>query len=680
MTSAVRASGLFHRVYRFFASLKLTLMILTTLATILFLATWFSGYDISIGALRRDLYGSWWFNVLLGLLMVNLIACTVIRKPWRFWQWGFLVTHSGVLTLMVGAGISFNWKIYGDMEIPEGGSADWFRVEGERELVLTSGEKEKRLPLTLSPYVSSRPNVRVPLPGGLGSIRIAEYLPNVAPEDMFAPDPNGRFDVIEVNIHLEGRPMGSQWIAKGQVREFNRLSFTFLGPEEARYLSLTQKSSALGALDITIEGERKSIDVQESLGKPVAVGGRTVTIRERFGSLTLGDDSKPMENPNEPEANPAILFDVEKDGKADTYYVYALFPEHGVFRKGSGMHQATAPDFTAEYRQASRVSRFWVFAFPEGLRYVLTTEKGITQSGSLRVGERIKHPVMPMDFQIEVSQHIPRAEPTLRAEEVKKGRPPMPALRVAGTGTAAGSSTWLRMYGEPMRLTLPNGVVDLRFVPRIFSDLGLSVELVKFKNPPHEGTGRASKFESDLRLRETATGAVVTGTTGVNYPFSHKGWSFYQSAFNDRVRPVRSILQVSYDPGKPVLYLGCIMVVSGTLFMLFLKPLLLRLVKAAKGTARTPFGPAGTLAGMIVLSAGTLGGMATLMASPNLSGLLVGALIAVTGVLLAFVMAGAAIGWSRRRPTSALELGRLVSLTWCLNTAALVLLMWTRVG
>ncbi|HZN62519.1 MAG TPA: hypothetical protein VFC90_08955, partial [Planctomycetota bacterium] len=118
MTSA---PGLFRSVYRFMASLKLTLIILVVLAAILISANRFGGYDISVGALRRDWYGSWWFNILLGLLMVNLIACTVIRKPWRFWQWGFLVTHSGVLTLMIGAGISFNWKIYGDMEIPEGG-------------------------------------------------------------------------------------------------------------------------------------------------------------------------------------------------------------------------------------------------------------------------------------------------------------------------------------------------------------------------------------------------------------------------------------------------------------------------------------------------------------------------------------------------------------------------------
>ena len=667
------------KVYRFLASLKLTLMVLATLAAILFFATWFSGYDISVGALRRDLYGSWWFNVLLGLLMVNLIACTVIRKPWRFWQWGFLVTHSGVLTLMVGAGISFNWKLYGDMEIPEGGTAESFRVEGERELVLTSGDQERRHPLSMNPYVRSKVGKFVPLPAGLGALRVDEYVPNVAFDRVYEPAPGGRFDVIELKTYFADQAPERMFLRRGELGGNQLITFAYHGAEEALYRNLTEASGGSGTLVVTMGSETKSIDVGESLGKPVSVGGRAVTVREVFRSLTIGQGGKSEENPALPDGNPAVVFDVEKDGRKDSFYAFTMLPDHSPMRRGGGMHHDEAPDFSAAYRFVPRMSRVWIFAFPEGLRHVITTTKGPTTSGPLPLGSKVRHPSMPVDFRIEVSRQISNAELTVHPEEVRKGRPPNPALRISGTGPASASSEWL-MFGESVALNLPTGAVTVGFQPRIYSDLGLSVELVRFKNPPHEGTGRASKFESDLRLRETATGAEVTGTTGVNYPFSHKGWSFYQSAFNDRVRPVRSILQVSFDPGKPVLYLGCIMVVSGTLFMLFLKPLLLRLVKAAKGTARAPFGPAGTLAALVVLSAGTLGGMASLMSSPTLSGLLVGSLIAASGVLLAFVITGVAVSWSRHRPTSALELGRLVSLTWCLNTAALVLLMWTRVG
>jgi hypothetical protein len=679
MDSATRAARPLYRAYRFLASLKLTLFILATLAAILFFATWFSGYDVSVGALRRDLYGSWWFNVLLGLLMANLVACTVIRKPWRFWQWGFLVTHSGVLTLMIGAGVSFNWKIYGHMEIPEGGAADAFQVEGERELVVTSGEDEKRHPLDLNPYVRSKPGRLLALPAGLGALRVDEYVPNVAFERVYEPSPRGKFDVIELKTYLAERPVGGQYLRQGEVGGNPQITFVYLGAEEGLHRNLTAPSGELGALVVTMDGETKSIDARESLGKPVPVGRRVVTIREVFRSLTIGQGGRPEENPGDPDGNPAVVFDVAKEGATESYYAYTLQPEHSPMRKGSGMHQAGGPDFTAEFRFVPRISRMWIFAFPEGLRYVLTTLKGPSISGPLAPGERVKHPVMPMDFRIEVARRIQNAELTVHPEEVRKGRPPNPALRVSGTGKAAGHSDWL-MLGESTQLTLPKGSAIVRFAPKVYSNLGLSVELVRFKNPPHEGTGSASKFESDLRLHETETGAVVTGTTGVNYPFSHKGWSFYQSSFNDKIRPVTSTLQVSYDPGKPVLYLGCIMVVSGTVFMLFLKPLLLRLVKSGKGLARSPLGPAGTGAALVLLSAGTWGGMAVLLGSPDTSGLLVGAMVAAAAVALAFLSAAAAIRLSRRRPGPALELGRLISLTWCLNTASLVLLMWTRVG
>jgi hypothetical protein len=671
--------GVLRSVYRFLASLKLTLMILAALGAILIAATWLSGYDLSVGALRRDLYGSWWFNVLLGLLMVNLIACTVIRKPWRFWQWGFLVTHSGVLTLMIGAGISFNWKIYGDMEIPEGGTADSFRVEGERELVLTSGDQERRHRLEMNPYVPSKVEKLFPLPAGLGALRVEEYVPNVAVERVFASSPRGRFDVVEVKTYLQDRLHERVFVPRGQEINDGRLSFVYFGAEEVLYRNLAEASGERGTLVVTMDGDTRSIDVHESLGKPVPVGRRTVTVREAYRSLSIGEGGRSEENPANPEGNPAVAFDVEKDGRKDSYYAYTLLPDHSPMRRGAGMHHDAGPDFSAAYRFVPRMSRVWIFAFPEGLRHVITTMKGPTASGPLPLGSRIRHPVMPLDFRIEVSRRIEKAELTVEPQEVRKGRPPLPAIRFSGTGPASDSSDWL-LFGESVNLDLPKGAVTVAFQPQVYSDLGLSVELVRFKNPPHQGTGRASKFESDLRLRETATGAEITGTTGVNYPFSHKGWSFYQSAFNDQTTPVRSILQVSFDPGKPVLYLGCIMAVSGTVFMLFLKPLLLRLVKAAKGESPTPFGPAPTAALFGVLGAGTLGGMVALLWSPGLSGLLIGSLIAASGVLVAFVMAGVAVRLSRRRPAAALELGRLVSLTWCLNTAGLVLLMWTRVG
>src|SRR5688572_3919340 len=447
--------------------------------------------------------------------MVNLIACTVIRKPWRFWQWGFLVTHTGVLTLMTGAGISFNWKIYGDMEIPEGGTARAFRVEGERELVLTSGEDERRYPLTVNPYVRSTVGRLYALPANLGSIRVDEYIPNVALDLVYEPAPRGRFDVIEIRTFFADQKADRLFLRRGELGGNQLITFTYHGPDDRLFRNLTQPAGELGTLDVTFGGETKSIDARESLGKPVTVGGRKVTIREVFRSLTIGNGGKPEENPAQPDGNPAAVFDVEFDGRTESYYAFTLLPEHTPMRRGAGgMHEGQGPpDFTAAFRYVPRISRVWIFAFSDGLRHVITTTKGTTTSGPIGPGHPVRHPTMPVDFRIEVARRIENAELTVQAEEPRKNRPQNPALKLSGTGKAAGTWDWL-MLGDTVSLNLPNGSVAVSFQPRVYSDLGFSVELLKFKNPPHEGTGRASKFESDLRLHEPVSGAAVTGKIG----------------------------------------------------------------------------------------------------------------------------------------------------------------------
>ncbi len=63
----------------------------------------------------------------------------------------------------------------------------------------------------------------------------------------------------------------------------------------------------------------------------------------------------------------------------------------------------------------------------------------------------------------------------------------------------------------------------------------------------------------------------------MNYPFTLRGYTFYQSGF-DGSNPdnPRSIFQVLYDPGTNLIYTGALISVSGILFMFYLKPMVLR--------------------------------------------------------------------------------------------------------
>jgi cytochrome c biogenesis protein len=91
-----RKNGIFDRTYQFFASVKLSLFLFGALATTSILGTLIPQdstleqrlreYGPKLSALIElldlaNMYHSWWFKVLLGLLTVNLIVCSLRRLP-----------------------------------------------------------------------------------------------------------------------------------------------------------------------------------------------------------------------------------------------------------------------------------------------------------------------------------------------------------------------------------------------------------------------------------------------------------------------------------------------------------------------------------------------------------------------------------------------------------------------
>jgi hypothetical protein len=53
-------------------------------------------------AVRFGIYGTWWFGALLAVLGANVLCATLIRIPWKRYQTGFVITHAGILVLLIG--------------------------------------------------------------------------------------------------------------------------------------------------------------------------------------------------------------------------------------------------------------------------------------------------------------------------------------------------------------------------------------------------------------------------------------------------------------------------------------------------------------------------------------------------------------------------------------------------
>jgi len=106
-------------IYRFLASLKLAVFSIATLAATLAYATFFeSAYGM--GASQDYIYRSAGFSILLAFLGMNILCAALIRFPWKKRQTGFVVTHAGLLTLLLGSFYSFRTADEGQVGMLEG--------------------------------------------------------------------------------------------------------------------------------------------------------------------------------------------------------------------------------------------------------------------------------------------------------------------------------------------------------------------------------------------------------------------------------------------------------------------------------------------------------------------------------------------------------------------------------
>jgi cytochrome c biogenesis protein len=91
-----------------------------------------------------NVFGSWWFRLLLVLLMVNLVACSTSRVPRFLAQKGLTkrewvgrlgphLTHFSLIVILAGSLIGNIWGFKGYVNIPQGEAASAVAVRGSHQ-------------------------------------------------------------------------------------------------------------------------------------------------------------------------------------------------------------------------------------------------------------------------------------------------------------------------------------------------------------------------------------------------------------------------------------------------------------------------------------------------------------------------------------------------------------------
>ena len=110
-----------NRVFRFLSSVKLAVPLMFALLVSAAAGTVYeSQYNAEIATVR--VYRSAWFLTLLGLLLINIFSATVSRWPFKKHHTGFVITHIGLLTLLIGGMMTATIGIDGQLRVAQGGS------------------------------------------------------------------------------------------------------------------------------------------------------------------------------------------------------------------------------------------------------------------------------------------------------------------------------------------------------------------------------------------------------------------------------------------------------------------------------------------------------------------------------------------------------------------------------
>src|SRR5262249_55552253 len=110
--------------------------------------------------------------------------------------------------------------------------------------------------------------------------------------------------------------------------------------------------------------------------------------------------------------------------------------------------------------------------------------------------------------------------------------------------------------------------------------LGFNLRLDDFDVGFDPGTEQASTYVSKVRLNDEAGGIKdEPHTIQMNEPLTHRGYTFFQSSYlrhrdprtNREDGQFMSIFQVKIDPGRNIIYLGCVMIVLGAFVQFYMR-------------------------------------------------------------------------------------------------------------
>jgi hypothetical protein len=110
--------------------------------------------------------------------------------------------------------------------------------------------------------------------------------------------------------------------------------------------------------------------------------------------------------------------------------------------------------------------------------------------------------------------------------------------------------------------------------------LGFELKLDDFDMGFEPGTEQPTHYVSQVRLTDSSAGIKAKPyEISMNHPLDHRGFTFYQSNYIRMRDPhtggftgqFQSVFQVATNPGRPIIYAGCVLIVAGAFIQFYMR-------------------------------------------------------------------------------------------------------------
>ena len=172
------------RFFNFMSSMKLTVILLSTFAIAIGVATFIES-DFSTQTAQAEVYSANWFEILLGMLGLNLIFSMIKNSMFKVKKWNVFLFHFSFLVILLGASVTRFVGYEGSMHIREGETEN--RIisrESYVQAIIRSGEEkfDFQKPILLSELSKNDFTKFVDFNDAMMKVSLVEYYPNAVYE------------------------------------------------------------------------------------------------------------------------------------------------------------------------------------------------------------------------------------------------------------------------------------------------------------------------------------------------------------------------------------------------------------------------------------------------------------------------------------------------------------------